>query len=427
MIIFYITIVLQLFLKNIEGFYIENSNVFSPYTSCSEDGFIFTEGNKCYKAFQHAKNFKEAENICEKLNSTIASLHSFMDKYNFIKFIERHKIRNEKAIIMSGYKCFNKKICLWIDRSRFVLESGFKTSKNNLPCYGILTNHLSSWSCIDKIEENVNIIFICEKKFISLPSCEIKDYHRKPDGHCYKILHPNEKFTKRVAQSICRDDGANLPIIHSHLEHFVVNELADGEDIHIGLKCSSGPIDVKNCFWSDKSKMDYIGFKEPLTINSLSSSCFSTTNNYYWSNGNCKHQRRVICQIRMNYKHRNPLNEININEPPSYQIETNEMITKELYSDISIEGVDSEINSILSSHNNRTQSIRDANSYLLAKSIETTAISYKTSTTTSGKTNENDEIVEEVIEDNIPEKETLTEVDFNEDATIKISHLINKK
>lgn len=78
MIIFYITIILQLFLKYTEEFYIENSNVFSPYTSCSNDGFIFTEGNRCYKAFQHGKSFKEAEAICEKLNSTIASLHSFM-------------------------------------------------------------------------------------------------------------------------------------------------------------------------------------------------------------------------------------------------------------------------------------------------------------------------------------------------------------
>uniref|UniRef100_A0A0N5B866 C-type lectin domain-containing protein n=1 Tax=Strongyloides papillosus TaxID=174720 RepID=A0A0N5B866_STREA len=426
MIIFYITIILQVFLQNTEEFYIENSNVFPPYTSCSKDGFVFTEGNKCYKTFQHAKNFKEAESVCEKLNSTIASLHSFMDKYNFIKFIEKHKIRNENVIIMSGYRCFNQKICMWIDRSRFILESGFKTSKNDLPCYGILTNHLSSWSCIDKVEDNVNILFVCEKKFISLPDCEMKDYYRKPDGHCYKMLHPNEKFTKRVAQSICRDDGANLPIIHSHLEHFVVNELANGEDIHIGLKCSSGLINAKNCFWSDKSKMDYIGFKEPLTINSLSASCFSTTNEYYWANGSCKHPRRVVCQIRMNYKNRVPFNEININEPPNYQVEGNEISVKETYSDMSIEGIDSEVNNNLNDKNNQPKSIRDANSFLLYKSIEANVTPYTTSTTTSRTTEGNDEIVEEVIEDNIPEKETVTEIDFNEKPAIKFSRFLNK-
>uniref|UniRef100_A0A0N4ZJX3 C-type lectin domain-containing protein n=1 Tax=Parastrongyloides trichosuri TaxID=131310 RepID=A0A0N4ZJX3_PARTI len=404
MIIFYL--ILQVFLISVETFYIENSSIFSPYTSCSNDGFILSEGNKCYKAFQHAKSFQEAEGICLKLNSTVASLHSFMDKYNFIRFIEKHKMRNEKAIVMTGYRCFNKQVCSWIDHTRFVFTSGFQTSKNDLPCYGILSNHLSSWSCIDKVEENINIIFVCERMSSSLPECDIKDYERKADGHCYKRLDVNGKYTKRVAQSICRDDGANLPIIHNHLEHFVVNELANGEGIHLGLKCSGGSINSKNCYWSDKSKLDYIGFEDSFNMNSISSSCFTTTNDYYWSTGSCKHLRTVICQIRMNYKNRTPLSDFSINESPNNIIER---MRTETMIDFSMEGLDFDSKGSLLLQTN--QSIRNANNFLLSIKNEEVTQTIETSTVTE----ENDEIVEEVIEDNIPEKESVTDVDFNVD------------
>uniref|UniRef100_A0AC35UHQ0 C-type lectin domain-containing protein n=1 Tax=Rhabditophanes sp. KR3021 TaxID=114890 RepID=A0AC35UHQ0_9BILA len=246
------------FFKFIQSNYIQNTNIFPPYSECSNDGFIYAENFKCYKVFQRIQKLEDAVSICESHNSTVASLHSFLDKYHFINFLNKFNLRNEKIIIMSGYKCIDKHVCNWFDLSKFASLSSFpKCGNNKSPCFGFLINNLSTWACLSENEyyKGNNIGFVCEKNDNALKECKNSKYRRHGDGHCYRKILENQTFTSKVAQSLCEDDDANLPIIKNDIENMVINELSDNTGIHLG--CVRTPNEEEktcNCRWLDGSK-----------------------------------------------------------------------------------------------------------------------------------------------------------------------------
>ena len=65
--------------------------VSQPLTAC-EEGWIryrAARNTKCFKYFPDKVNFQSGLNLCNKMNGTLASVHSF-DELTFLEDIARH-------------------------------------------------------------------------------------------------------------------------------------------------------------------------------------------------------------------------------------------------------------------------------------------------------------------------------------------------